>query len=209
MSEDWLDRWENGRTGWHEADGNAGLKSHWRSRAEKVLVPLCGKSPDLVWLSDRGHDVVGIELAEKAIREFYEEQNLAFRVVQNGGLPCFECTDRPIRLYCGDYFEFQVETCDALYDRGSIVAVDPHMRTRYVEHTQSLLIDSADVLVVTLEYDQTVVAGPPFSLSGDELLSYWPGLERIEERDDLETCPPKFIKAGLEEIREVFWGLFR
>ena len=57
MAEDWLDRWEKGRTGWHEVDGNSGLKAHWRASSGSVLVPLCGKTLDLVWLAKRGHDV--------------------------------------------------------------------------------------------------------------------------------------------------------
>jgi len=39
----------------------------------------------------------------------------------------------------------------------------------------------------------------------DELLGYWPDLVRIAEKDDIETCPPKFRAAGLSDIREVIW----
>ena len=86
MSEDWLDRWANGRTGWHEEDGNAGLKAHWPSLEStakgrnRVLVPLCGKTPDLLWLAEQGHEVVGIELSEIAIRQLFAEHDLTFRV---------------------------------------------------------------------------------------------------------------------------------
>ena len=50
-----------------------------------------------------------------------------------------------------------------------------------------------------------VVAGPPFSVMPDEINGYWPALERVAAKDDLETCPPKFRKAGLKDIAEVFW----
>lgn len=209
MGEDWLDRWERGRTGWHEADGNEGLKSYWRSRATSVLVPLCGKSPDIRWLAERGHEVVGVEMAERAIRAFFDEQSLGFTVEKCGQLDRYGCVDLPIRIYHGDYFDLGSETCEALYDRGAIVAVDPRSRPAYVAHTDTLLVRQPDRFVVTLEYDQSVVQGPPYSLEGPELATYWPGLERIAECDDLATCPPKFIKAGLTEISEVFWGSFR
>ena len=59
MMNHWIERWQNGRIGWHETDGNAGLRAHWRFDAQQVLVPLCGKSPDLRWLAEQGHRVSG------------------------------------------------------------------------------------------------------------------------------------------------------
>ena len=205
MTEDWLDRWENGRTGWHEASGNAGLQAHWNVGAGSVLVPLCGKSPDLVWLARRGHDVVGVELAEKAIHEFFAEQALEYSPLQGQTMQAFRAESLPLTLYCGDYFEFAGGPFDALYDRGSIVAIDPAMRPAYVRHTDTLLKPDATRLVITLEYDQDVVQGPPFSLRPDELHNYWPGLDRVDVQDDIDNCPPKFRAAGLTDIVEVDW----
>ena len=203
--ENWLDRWVTGRTGWHEANGNAGLMTHWNASRGTVLVPLCGKSPDLRWLADRGHEVVGVELAEVAIRDFFAEQALSFERQEAGALVSFASTDVPITIYCGDYFEFGGGSFDALYDRGALVAVDPRTRAAYVDHTTKMLRPGANKLVITLEYDQAVVGGPPFSVMPDELLGYWPDLVRIAEKDDIETCPPKFRAAGLSDIREVIW----
>ena len=95
-------------------------------------------------------------------------------------------------LYCGDYFEFDAGPFDALYDRGALVAVDPDMRGRYVESTRKLLRSDAYLFLVTMEYDQSIVAGPPFALMPDELATYFSGLERLDETDDLDNCPPKF-----------------
>lgn len=205
MAEDWLGRWNDGRTGWHEDDGNAGLREFWDVNGGAVLVPLCGKSPDLVWLAGRGHEVVGIEMAEKAIHEFFAEQSLAYEELADELLPTYRAKDAPITLVCADYFEFSGGPFDALYDRGAIVAIDPAMRSSYVRHTDTLLRPGAPRLVITLEYDQTIVQGPPFALMADELSAYWPNLQRIASTDDLDTCPPKFIEAGLTEIYEVVW----
>lgn len=205
MAEDWLDRWANGRTGWHEADGNAGLKSHWRGAEGTVLVPLCGKSPDLLWLAHRGHHVVGVELAEAAIRDFFAEQGLTFEWHELDGLDRFDCVEAPISIYCGDYFDFDAGPFDALYDRGALVAVNPGQRSRYVEHTQHLLRPDSHRLVVTLEYDQAIVSGPPFAVTATEVLEFWPDLARVAETDDFDSCPPKFRAAGLTEISEVVW----
>ena len=207
MSEDWLGRWGQGRTGWHEPADNEGLKSFWPdvTNPGSVLVPLCGKSPDLLWLAERGHDVVGVELSEIAVAGFFEEQDLEFELEAAGLFGRYSATKHSLVIYCGDYFEFQSSPFDALYDRGALVALAADQRPRYVDHTSKLLRPGAIRLVITLEYDQRVVNGPPFALSADELLAYWDDLVRVGERDDIENCPPKFRKAGLSEISEVFW----
>jgi thiopurine S-methyltransferase len=207
VSEDWLDRWNQGRTGWHESTGNEGLKSYWPDFAHpgNVLVPLCGKSPDLLWLAERGHDVVGVELSEIAVAAFFEEHGLEFELEAAGRLRRYSATQHSLDIYCGDYFDFQSHSFDALYDRGALVALAEEQRPRYVEHTSNLLKPGALRLVITLEYDQQVVNGPPFSVAADELLAYWNDMVRVGEKDDIENCPPKFRKAGLEEISEVFW----
>lgn len=207
MAEDWLDRWEKGRTGWHENDGNAGLKSHWPASVCgcRVLVPLCGKSPDLLWLASRGHEVVGVELAEMAVREFFSDHDLTFQVSKGEHLDRYSADDLPISIFCGDYFRFDSSPLDALYDRGALVALPESIRPKYVEHTRQLLRPGAVRLIVTLEYDQSVVQGPPYSVLPAEIGAYWNDLSRVAEIDDIETCPPKFRQAGLEEIHEVVW----
>ena len=109
MAEDWLDRWQNGRTGWHEPAGNDGLKEFWPDTATpgRVLVPLCGKAPDLLWLAQRGHDVVGVELSEIAVEGFFDDHDLQFARESSGSLDRFSAKKHSITLYCGDYFNFQ------------------------------------------------------------------------------------------------------
>ncbi|MFT5500745.1 MAG: thiopurine S-methyltransferase [Woeseiaceae bacterium] len=207
MTEDWLDRWNTGRTGWHEVAGNAGLKAHWPRLApgSRVLVPLCGKSPDMLWLARHGCRVTGVELSEIAVCAFFSENSLPYKTEEQGKLRRYATDELPIEIFCGDYFAVDAEPFDALYDRGALVALPEEMRSRYVQHTQGLLKQRASKFIVTLEYDQTVVSGPPFSVSAAELVGYFPGLERVEAKDDIENCPPKFRAAGLREIREVFW----
>lgn len=207
MTEDWQGRWNQGRTGWHEPAGNEGLKAYWPDVAKpgSVLVPLCGKSPDLLWLAERGHDVVGVELSEIAVAGFFEEHGLEFELDAAGPLSRYRAIQHSLTLFCGDYFEFQSPPFDALYDRGALVALAAEQRPRYVEHTSSLLNPAATRLVVTLEYDQQAVNGPPFSVPAEELLAYWSDMVRIGEKDDIDNCPPKFRQAGLTEVSEVFW----
>ena len=207
MSEDWLGRWDQGRIGWHEPAGNEGLKSFWPDIAipGSVLVPLCGRTPDLLWLAQRGHAVVGVELSKIAIEGFFADHDLEFELESAGPLSRYSATHHSLTLYCGDYFDFQSPPFDALYDRGALVALGEDLRPRYVEHTRQLLKPGAMRLVITLEYDQRIVNGPPFSVSADELATYWDDLTRVGAKDDIDNCPPKFRKAGLSDIAEVFW----
>ena len=204
MNEPWLQRWHEGRIGWHQAEGNASLKKHWRAEGRRVLVPLCGKSPDLIWLADNDNEVLGVELSEVAVRAFFEEQKLKFTVT-DGELQRFTAVDKPISIYCGDYFKLRSLQCDAHYDRGALVALDAEMRPKYVAQTNALTSDNPERLVIALDYDQDVADGPPYSVADEELLSYWPKLECVEAFDDLPHGPPHFREAGLSKLLEKIW----
>jgi thiopurine S-methyltransferase len=208
MNEGWLERWQIGRIGWHEADGNRSLHKYWEASGRRVLVPLCGKSRDLLWLAGEGNEVVGVELSEIAAKAFFEESGVAYSRV-DGELPSYVADDRSITIYCGDYFSFSLgddlAAFDAYYDRGALVAVSPEIREAYVRHSQSLLSADAVKLIISVEYDQSVANGPPFSIPVQAMRSLWPELVRVDAYDDMDNCPPKFKEAGLSEIVEAVW----
>ena len=205
MSNQWLERWQIGRTGWHEAAGNRGLKGNWTATGRHVLVPLAGKAVDLAWLASRGNRVTGVELSPLAVEAFFDEQELAFELDESGSLPVYEAVGADIRIACGDYFEFSETGFDAHYDRGALVALPADLRPRYAAHTLARLTPDAYQLVITVSYEQSVAEGPPFSLGEDELLGYWPRLERRDSYDDSDRMPPKFRDAGLTAIAEEVW----
>ncbi len=204
MTEAWLERWQEGRIGWHEEEGNASLKKHWRGSGRTVLVPLCGKTVDLCWLAAQGNRVVGVELSDIAVEAFFEEQGLAYTKSADE-LPRYDANDIDITIYCGDFFALTSLQCDAHYDRGALIAMTADIRPAYAQHVSSLLTDDAAQLVITLNYDDNVAKGPPFSVEDAELLSYWPRLECVDVRDDIDNAPPKFIDAGLDKLVEKVW----
>ena len=204
MTQQWLERWQVGNIGWHEAGGNSSLKKHWNVTGKRVLVPLCGKTQDLVWLERQGNEVVGVELSELAVESFFDENEIAYSCVE-GALTAYVAKNRSITLYCGDFFGFTEDGFDAHYDRGALVALPAERRRDYAEHTRTLLQNDAAQLIISLEYDQSIAAGPPFSVAAEEILGYWPGLQRVDAYDDIENGPPKFRKAGLQEMIEVVW----
>ena len=203
MNESWRERWQKGRIGWHEPEGNRSLQRHWCGSGLKILVPLCGKSVDMLWLAKQGNKVTGIEVSEIAIREFLDENRLEYRQSADGSR--FEAQGPAITLVCRDYLDFDDCRFDAHYDRGALVAMPPEHRAAYAAHTGSLLCEDPVQLVITVEYDQQVVDGPPYSVMPDEVLSYWPQLKRIDAYDDIDNCPPKFRDKGLTEMIEAVW----
>ena len=204
---DWLSRWESGHIGWHQSGGSVALRKFWPGAGcgERVLVPMCGKSPDLLWLAKQGHDVTGVELSEIAVRAFFDEAGLEFEVTKAGELKWFRNLQQNITIACGDYFKFSDKPFDALYDRAALVALPAHTRPKYVQHTKTLLKPGAAQLLLTLEYDQSKANGPPFSVMSDEVKSYWPGIRRVGHRADTKNSPPKFREAGIYEVVEAVW----
>ena len=207
MTVDWLARWEEGNTGWHEEKGNPFLRRWWDmpASARRVLVPLCGKSLDLAWLAAQGHDVVGVELSPVAVEAFFTENDLAFERQRSGELERFSAKDLSLEIFCGDYFSFNAGPFDALFDRGALVALGESIRPAYVAHTQSLLKPSAAQLLITLDYDQKKVEGPPFSVPDEEVEGYWPQLTVAETINAIDDLPPKFKEAGLSTVKETIW----
>ena len=207
MTDEWLVRWQSGQTGWHEGGGNRALHKFWPglTAGSRVLVPLCGKSPDLLWLSQQGCDVTGVELSEVAVRAFFNKADIRFETRAVGGLLWFRSVEHQLTIVCGDYFDFSDEPFDALYDRAALVALPPSLRPDYVKHTKTLLKANATQLLITLEYDQHKVDGPPFSVLTHEVKTYWPGLQRAGEMSALKNMPPKYRDAGLSEFVEAVW----
>ena len=205
MTNPWLERWQEGRIGWHETDGNRGLKANWTATGRHVLVPLAGKTVDLLWLASQGNRVTGVELSPLAVEGFFADQGLEFRVDESGSLPVFEATEIDVRIACGDYFAFEETGFDAHYDRGALVALPAEVRPRYAEHTLRRLTPDAYQCVISVRYAAEVAEGPPFSLDDAEIQGYWPRLRRADSYDDSAAMPPKFRDAGLDALTEEVW----
>lgn len=204
MHDAWLERWKTGRIGWHEADGNRRLRDHWQASGRRVLVPMCGKSVDMLWLAEQGNAVVGVEVSGIAVQAFFADNGLEHEEY-HGNRHRFVAIDHDITIICGDYLTISDMRFDACYDRGAFAALPAAMRANYAAHTNALLDDGAYHLLITLEYDQGLVEGPPYSIAADEVLGFWPDLERVEVVDDIDNAPPKFHDAGVAEMLEVCW----
>ena len=206
----WAERWQSGQTGWHQEAVNALLVKYWPRlglpQGCPVFVPLCGKSHDMLWLRRQGHRVIGVEFVESAVRGFFEERGVVWKVADTPNeLPRY--SGGGIHIYCGDYLQLSashLEAAPGAFDRGALIALPPDMRAVYADHMQRLLPEGARTLLLTLVYDQGKVAGPPFSVPQDELQGLYGQRCRIEALETFTTdeVPPHFKEAGVAEVRE-------
>lgn len=204
MTNAWLERWENGKIGWHQPDGHPSIRRHWVPNGGPVLVPLCGKAVDMLHLAKRGHSVTGVEISEIAVREFFADNGLSC-VVTGDSFPEYRATDADIRLVVADFFEFRESGFTALYDRAALIALPREQRARYATHLHGRLEPGAFELLVTVDYAQEKIAGPPFAVGDEEVESLFPELRCIERNEDVENSPPKFRSAGVESLVESVW----
>lgn len=199
----WQQRWSTGQIGFHEGRPNTYLERHAERLANcpRVLVPMCGKTEDLAFLASRGHEVIGLELVEDAVRAFFTEHGRTPVVTPRG--PLVEYASPPITVFAGDLFSAThalLGTIDGIYDRGALVALPDDMRRRYVDHLRALVGKGGRVLLVAFEYDQSQKQGPPFSVTEAELRVLFDGthLELLSEGPDpaeREGWPPRFERC--------------
>jgi len=169
----WHRRWELGEIGFHQSQPNPFLVSHLPklnlSRGATVLLPLCGKTHDIAWLLANGYRVVGVELSPLAINELFQELGITPEIVALKNVQHYFAPN--LDLYVGDIFEISAShlgTVDAIYDRAALVALPADTRTRYVAHLTGLT-GAAPQLLITYQYDASLIDGPPFSVDDDEI----------------------------------------
>ena len=208
-SEFWHERWEKNEIGFHQDSINAPLQKYWQklklNEGERVFVPLCGKSRDLLWIQSQGHPVIGVELSPLAVETFFKENNLRASSVSDGKFIRWKCGT--LEILCGDYFDLQLshlEGVAVVYDRASLVALPPEMRGKYAKHFVSLLPQEVRILLLTLEYSQEEMQGPPFSVSKEEVNNLYGNnfkIGKLQEQEVLKDFP-RFKERGLTSLTE-------
>ncbi|MGI1669576.1 MAG: thiopurine S-methyltransferase [Neptuniibacter sp.] len=192
----WHQRWSEGRIGFHQADFNPYLKKYWQLLSlagdDRVFVPLCGKSKDMLWLREQGHEVLGVELNPLACEAFFTE---------NGAEP--ECSQKQgfvvrsvdgVQLLCGDFFSLNAEDLrdvSAVYDRAALIALPPEMRVQYVECLTQMLPKGVQILLITLEFEGE--GGPPFSVQGSEVERLFGAAFEIECLERTQPDDPRDV----------------
>jgi thiopurine S-methyltransferase len=212
----WHDRWQQGQIGFHRAGPNPQLERWWPALGlpanSRVFVPLCGKSRDLGYLAACGHEVVGCELSPLAAAAFFAEAALAPERTTAGRFERWQA--RGVTILVGDFFDLRADdlgVVTAVYDRAALVALPPRMRRDYAAHTAALLPAGAAGLLLSLDYPQGAMEGPPFSVDAAEieaLLGPHFALELLQ-RHPAADVPPRFHEPGGGTMHESAYRLTR
>jgi len=215
-SDFWHARWQTNQIGFHQDEINPWLVQYWPTlqpgTQSRVFVPLCGKTLDMIWLLDQGHAIVGSEISPVAVEAFFTENRLNPEVRQEAGFTRWSC-DR-VEILCGDFFDLTpagIGRIDALYDRAALIALTPAQRTRYAARIKELLKPQTPGLLVTLDYEQQQMDGPPFAVSSDEVRSLYQDGFSIEQlgHTDILKAQPRFREKGLTTLTESVYRLRR
>lgn len=164
----WNNKWENNDIQFHLPETNTLLIKYSSLFPKgKIFVPLCGKSLDMKWLLSQGYEIIGVELSEIACRAFFAENNLSFSLKKQGSFTIFKGDN--IEIWCGDIFQLPIEVftnLTAIYDRAALIALPEEIRISYVEFIKKLSrsLSRISILFLTIEYEQNLLQGPPFSI---------------------------------------------
>lgn len=208
-AEFWIERWTRGEIGFHRDDVHDYLASHWTSlllaAGSRVFVPLSGKSRDMVWLRGLGHHVIGSELSEIAVDDFFAERGLKPAVREVGAFKVKSVEG--YELWCGDFFELPAAALAGVagvYDRAALVAMPPEMQPQYAAKLLSVVPKDAQMLLINLAYPDGQMQGPPFSTPLSMIAHLFGATHRItlaESRDGLEMSQ-NLKERGLTKLDE-------
>jgi thiopurine S-methyltransferase len=146
-----------------------------------------------------------VELSLQAVESFFADAGITPSRTREGSLERWESGD--VALLCGDFFALRPEHvagCSAIYDRASLIALPPSMRQDYTAHLCQLFPQGAGMLLITLDYPQHEMDGPPFAVSDAEVRALYAGradIELLASRDVLMDNE-KFRKRGVTRLHE-------
>jgi thiopurine S-methyltransferase len=169
----WHRKWASNEIGFHKNDVNPLLVTHFRAlslaQGSRLFLPLCGKTRDIHWLLAQGYRVSGAELSAIAIAQLFSELGVAPEIAVIDRVTRFSAAG--IDIFVGDIFDLsraELGAVDAIYDRAALIALPAPVRDRYADHLMAIT-GRAPQLLVTLDYDQSLIDGPPFSVDRAEI----------------------------------------
>src|SRR5688572_13711859 len=204
----WHQRWEKNEIAFHESKANPLLAKHFTemslAKGSRVFVPLCGKTLDISWLLSNGYRVAGAELSQLAIEQLFMELGLQPEISTVGEME--QWSANRLDIFVGDIFSLSrkmLGSVDAVYDRAALVAFPQEMRTRYAVHLIEIT-GKAPQLLICYDYDQSVMEGPPFSVTSEEVTRHYAGTY------DLRLIASTEVPGGLKgrcAAKENVWRL--
>lgn len=199
----WLERWNSNQIGFHAKDINPFLLKYYPNlnlnKSSFIFVPLCGKTNDMIYLASLGNKVIGIEFSEKAIIEFFTENQIPFSTSKVRSLTKYSSDS--IDIFHGDFFSLSssiLGPIDMIYDRAALIALPETIRTSYYKKIAELVDEETKGIVISIEYDQSKVAGPPFSVKKSEIVENY----KLKDLKEIYHHIPNELKDRFGDIIE-------
>jgi thiopurine S-methyltransferase len=212
----WHDRWQRGKTGFHQSSVSAKLIEYWGTLgiepSARVFVPLSGKSRDMLWLHEQGHPIVGVELSPIAVRDFFLEAGIDPKTTQEGR---FEVTEAGgFTLFRGDFFDLRAQDLEGVrgvYDRAALVALPADLRRAYARTLTDYLPPQVSILLVSFEYEPSDAGGPPFSVAEREVRELFEPAFRVEvlRRTSSTEVPGSLRERGVDTFSDIVYAIRR
>ena len=205
----WLERWRQEEIGFHQGEINPYLRQYWPelqvAPGKQVFVPLCGKSRDMIWLREQNLSVLGVELSPLAVEAFFKENEYSPRHTVGEKFDHWDADG--IGILCGDFFDLEKDDLaemGAVYDRASLVALPPETRRAYADHLLCILPPAIRILLITFDYPQSEMSGPPFAVSTAEVeVLYGKRADvRLLAKLDVLAENPRFQQRGINRLQE-------
>jgi thiopurine S-methyltransferase len=173
----WHQKWERNEIAFHQNEANPLLIKYFSAlslaEGRRIFIPLCGKTHDIAWLLTHDYCVAGAELSKVAIDQLFAELGITPKISSIGKLEHYSATN--IDIYVGNIFDLSSDLLglvDAIYDRAALVALPLEMRKQYTKHLMQIT-DKAPQLLISYVYDQSMIDGPPFSISKEEVNQHY------------------------------------
>ncbi len=202
----WLNKWEKNEIGFHLDEPNSLLANNHSQlslvEGSRLFLPLCGKTLDISWLLAKGHKVVGSELIPSAIEQLFDELGVEPEKTQVGNLVCYSAPN--IDIFVGDIFELTCDVLgpvDAIYDRAALVALPEQTRPKYAAHLMAIT-HNAQQLVITFEYDQSLLAGPPFCVNSEEINKHYQDIYSVKNAHSQDLAGG--LKGKVDAVEHVW-----
>uniref|UniRef100_A0A8B9V0Z0 thiopurine S-methyltransferase n=1 Tax=Anas zonorhyncha TaxID=75864 RepID=A0A8B9V0Z0_9AVES len=170
----------------------------------RIFFPLCGKAVDMKRLADLGHSIVGVDISEQALKEFFADQGLPYceepvpgiagaKKLQVGFLRCQ-------MLFSSSFYSEIVGKFDGVWDRGALVAVNPCDRPRLVNSLIQKFVSS--LISFTISFP-----GPPFYVPESEVKSLFGNHCEIKLLEKVSDFSERHRRWGLDYFLEVLYIL--
>ncbi len=148
----WSNRYQQNDTGWDIGYGSTPLVEYLQTVTDKqlaILIPGCGNAYEAEWLVQNGFtNVTVLDISPVLTAALQEKFN-----------------GKPVQITTADFFEHKGQY-DLILEQTFFCALDPSLRSNYVEHMHQLLKPGGKLVGVL--FNREFEGGPPFGGSKEE-----------------------------------------